>query len=146
MPAGRAALGSGPMDTMGDADLLADDEEPPPRADRLFTAEALALAGAGLVLMSVFTTAVFQYATYLLFSNNDDGGMGRTTQYLLLAGPCAVLSATGAVLGWSTRGRSMTPGLRGVAGAAVIVGTTIALLIVGTAVVGDVWGNDSTDF
>jgi hypothetical protein len=118
MPARRAALGSGRMDTMGDADLLADDEEPPPRADRMFTAEALALAGAGLVLMSVFTTAVFQYATYLLFSNNDDGGMGRT----------------------------MTPGLRGVAGAAVIVRTTIAVLIVGTAVVGDVWGNDSTDF
>jgi hypothetical protein len=134
------------MDTMGDADLLADDEEPPPRADRMFTAEALALAGAGLVLMSVFATGVFQYATYLLFSNNEGGGMGRTTQYLLLAGPCAVLAAAGAVLGWSTRGRTLTPGLRGVAGAAVIVGTTIALLILGTAVVGDVWGNDSTDF
>jgi hypothetical protein len=131
------------MDTMGDADRLANDEEPPPRADRLFTAEALALAGAGLVLMSVFTTGVFQYAIYLLFSNGD--GMGRTTQYLLLAGPCAVLAATGAVLGWSTRGRTLTPGLRGVAGAAVIVGTTIALLIVVTAVVGDVWGNDSTN-
>lgn len=146
MPAGRAALGSGPMDTMGDADLLADDEEPSPRGDGLFTAEARALAGAGLVLMSVFATGLFQYATYLLFSSNDGEGLGRTTQYLLLTGPCAALAAAGAVLGWSTRGRTMTPGLRGVAGAAVIVGTTIALLIVGSAVVGDVWGNDSANF
>jgi hypothetical protein len=131
------------MDTMGDADELAHDHDPSPGREPLLTAETRAIAGAGLVLMSVFSTPVVQYATFLLFNTND-GSLGRTAQYLLLAGPCAVLAAAGAGLAWSTRGRSLSPALRGTAGAAVVVGVSLALLVVASVVAGHLWG-DSTD-
>jgi len=50
----------------------------------------------------------------------------------------------GVGLGWSTRGRPMSPGLRGVAGAAVIVGVGIALLVAATALGGYLWGDEPT--
>jgi hypothetical protein len=131
------------MDALGDADELAFDDDLPPGREPLFSAETRAIAGAGLVLMSVFSTTIFQYATFLLFNNND-GSMGQTTQYLLLAGPCGVVAAAGAGLGWSTRGRDLSPALRGTAGAAVVVGVSLALLVVGTVVAGHLWGDDTS--
>jgi hypothetical protein len=133
------------MDTMGDADLLADDEDDfPPQRQPFLTAETRAVAGAGLVLMSVFSTAVFQYAAFLLFEGSDGSAMGRTNQYLLLAGPTALMAAAGAGLGWSTRNRAMSPGLRGVAGAAVLVGAIIVLSVAVTTVGGYLWGGEQT--
>jgi hypothetical protein len=133
------------MDSMGDADELAfDDDDFPPQRQVFLTPETRAVAGAGLVLMSVFSTAVFQYAVFLLFEGNDGSAMARTTQYLLLAGPTALMAAAGAGLGWSTRHRLMSPGLRGVAGAAVLVGVVIALSVAATAIGGYVWGDEQT--
>ena len=126
------------MDAMGDADELEYDDLP--SREPFLTAETRAVAGAGLVLMSVMSTTVFQYAAFLLFENSG-GTTGRTNQYLLLAGPCAVLALAGASLGWSTRTRKLSPVLRGVAGAAVLVGAGIALLIAATAIGGYVWGD-----
>ena len=132
------------MDAMGDADELGfDDDDFPPRRQPFLTPETRAVAGAGLVLMSVFSTAVFQYAAFLLFQNNDGSATGRTNQYLVLAGPCAVMAAVGAGLGWSTRDRAMSPGMRGVAGAAVLVGAVIVLSVAATAVAGYLWGDDT---
>ena len=132
------------MDAMGDGEELGYDDGLPPRHEPFLTPETRAIAGAGLVLMSVFSTGVAQYAVFLLFENSDGTPMSSMTQYLLLTGPTAVMAAVGAGLGWSTRNRLMSPGLRGVAGAAVIVGAGIALLVAATTVGGYVWGDDSS--
>ena len=129
---------------MGDADELGFDDDVPSGREPFLTPETRAVAGAGLVLMSVFSTAVFQWAVFLLFDDNDGSATARMTQYLLLAGPTAAMAALGAGLGWSTRGRPMSPGMRGVAGAAVLVGAGIALLVAATAVGGYLWGDDQT--
>jgi hypothetical protein len=131
------------MDAMGEADELGYDDELPPGREPFLTPETRAIAGAGVVLMSVFSTSVFQYMAFLLY-RNDDGSSAPATQYLLLAGPTAVMAAVGAGLGWSTRNQPMSPGLRGVAGAAVLVGAGLALLVIATSVAGYVWGDDPT--
>jgi hypothetical protein len=128
------------MDTLGDPDELEYDDLP--SREPFLTTETRAIAGAGLVLMSVLGTGVFQYAAFLLFNPNGGSPLDQTKQYLLLAGPCALMAAAGAGLGWSTRNRALSPGLRGVAGAAVIAGAGIALLVAATAVGGYVWGDE----
>ncbi len=131
------------MDTVGDADALLEDEEPAPGPPRLLTAETRAVAGAGLVLMSVASSGIFQYTAFLFLSR--DGSSGQTTQYLILAGPCALLAALGAASGWSTRGQPLTPGLRGVAGAAVVVGAALVVLVAASLVLGLLLGTDNNN-
>jgi hypothetical protein len=130
------------MDTMGDADELGDDEDAAEQPGPLLTVEGRAIAGAGLVLMSVFASSIFQFVSFLLFSQNGRS-VSPTTQYVMLVSPCAVLATGGAVLAWSTRGRYLPPGLRGLAGAAVVVGAAMTGLIVISIAAGYAFGPDT---
>jgi hypothetical protein len=139
----RAPLGSGVVDTMGDADELGHDEDLPEQAAPLLTVEGRAIAGAGLVLMSTFATSIFQFVGFLIFNQNGQG-VSPTTQYVLIAGPAALLAGAGAALAWSTRRQHLSPGLRGIAGAAVVVGVAVAALVVISIIAGYAFGPENS--
>jgi len=131
------------MDSMGDAEYFDQDDDVVAPAP-LLTAETRAIAGAGLVLISVVATTIFQFVSLLIFNRGQS--TGPTTQYALIAGPSAVLAVAGAALGWSTRTRPLSPALRGTAGAAVIVGGSIAVLVAGSIVLGYALDTNGSNF
>jgi hypothetical protein len=130
----------GDGDTLGDADELGHGEEVAEHRAPLLTPEGRAIAGAGLVLMSVFTSSIFQFIGFLVL-RSDNGG-SPAAQFALIAGPSAVLAVAGAALAWSTRSRTLTPGLRGLAGATVVVGLTTAAVVVIGIIAGYAFGPD----
>jgi len=115
------------MESMGDADELGYDDELPQQHDPFLTPEARAFAGAGLVLTSLLGTGLFQF--FSIFVLNDGDGE-RWRQYLTYAGPSAVLAAAGAILGWPVHRAVASRAIRGLAAAAVIVGTVIVVSVV----------------
>jgi hypothetical protein len=113
------------MDTMGDGDELED--EGPWRgtvSESPWTPEARAFTAVGLVLASLLSQGLFQFFTFFISGGNQLGTRG---QALLYAGPAAVLSGIGAVVGWRARLLPMLPTLRGASVASTVVGALIAL-------------------
>jgi hypothetical protein len=117
------------MDSMGDADELAfDDDGFPPGREPFLTPEARAFIGAGLVLASLLGTGLFQFFSF--FVMNDGGESQRWQAYLSYAGPSGVLAAAGAILGWPVRSAETNRSVRGLAAAAVVVGALVTLGVV----------------
>jgi hypothetical protein len=115
------------MEELGQADELGYDDDVPQYHDRFLTPEARAFAGAGLVLTSLLGTGLFQF--FSIFILNDGDGE-RWRQYLTYAGPSGVLAAAGATLGWPVHRAATSPAIRGLAAAAVIVGTVIVVAVI----------------
>lgn len=143
MRLGAAALGSGSMDAMGDADELARDDHVPPPRRPLVTSEALALAGLVLVAMSPLMANLFQFLAFVL---SPQIGVAQTPawQYVIYTAPSGLVAALGAGLGvHASRDQDLTGWGRTVAGAAVAVGTFILAVVIVGAVVGFAVGDDS---
>ncbi|HEX7186943.1 MAG TPA: hypothetical protein VF423_01850 [Actinomycetes bacterium] len=116
------------MDAMGDADELEDDEDLPQQHEAFLTPEARAFIGAGLVLTSLLGTGLFQFFSFFVI--NDGGDSERWRQYLSYAGPSGVLAAAGAIVGGPVLRAVTGASVRGLAAAAVVVGTVITLAVV----------------
>ena len=115
------------MEKTGQDDELGYDDELPLDHEPFLTPEARAFAGAGLVLASLLGTGLFQF--FSIFMLNDGDGE-RWRQYLTYAGPSGVLAAAGATLGWPVHREATTPAIRGLAAAAVIVGTVLVVAVI----------------
>jgi len=116
------------MESMGDADELGYDDELPEQHDPFLTPEARAFTGAGLVLASLLGTGLFQFFCFFIIS--DGGDSERWRQYLSYAGPSGVLAAAGAVLCWPVHRAVTIRTIRGLAAAAVVVGTVVTASVV----------------
>jgi pheromone shutdown protein TraB len=117
------------MDSLGDGDELAFDDEPPARPVPFLTPEARAFIGAGLVLASLMGASLFQVFAFAVLNDNDPNA-DPWRQYLNYAGMSGVLAAAGAVMGWPVRRAPTSASVRGLAAAAVVVGTVIALGVI----------------
>ena len=128
------------MDSMGDGDELQYDDDLPPDREPFLTPESRAFIGAGLVLASLLGTGLFQFFSFFVLNDGPDAERWR--QYAAYAGPSGVLAAAGAILAWPVRDVETNPSVRGLAAAAVVVGTLVALgVIVGLITVAT---NDSS--
>jgi hypothetical protein len=76
---------------------------------------------------SLLGTGLFQFFSIFVL---DDGDGERWRQYLTYAGPSGVLAAAGATLGWPVHRAATSPVVRGLAAAAVIVGTVIVVAVI----------------
>jgi hypothetical protein len=115
------------MDATGDAyeaDDRWDDELRQMSGRSVWTPEARAFTAVGLVLASMLTFGLFQFLAF--FISRD--GLDPRTQPLFFAGPSAVLSAVGALVGWRARQAPLSPVLRGLVVATAVVGGVVASL------------------
>lgn len=109
------------MDTMGDADELGPDEIGVERPAGLLTPETCAIAGAGLVLVSLMSGGPLQIFQLDLYAPVD----GRDAQLLWLIVPGALFALAGAMLGHRARRTATTPAMTGLGGAALVVGALL---------------------
>jgi hypothetical protein len=126
------------MDTMGDADEL---DVEVAETTPVFTPEARAITAAGLVLTALMAQGLFQYLAFFLL-NYDGGPTDPGRQFTIFAAPAGVLAAAGAVLGWTSRRLPATPGVRGLAMAAAVVGAVIVTAVVAGIAVAFADGSD----
>jgi hypothetical protein len=107
------------MDTMGTADELGPDEEPPAPRRSLVSTEALAIGSLALGVCSFFAGTTFQLIFFVLGNRLQS----QRSQYIFLTSPMAVLSGLAVALGLAAirraRGDRWAAGL---AGGGVIVG------------------------
>lgn len=116
------------MDSMGDAAELHDDDLPALRPP-LVTPEALALTGLILVVTGTSFGALFQFLSFVVIENYD-AARTQAGQYLIYAGPVAVLALVGASLGRrAAQDPACAPWARHVGGAAVVSGLLIAAVV-----------------
>ena len=113
------------MDTLGDGSVL--DDDAPATAVTWFTPEARVLTAAGLVLAAFTATDIFQYLAFFVLDNN--GGRDSGMQYTVFAGPAGAMAAAGAWLGWQGRTDPLAPVLRGLGGAATVIGAFLAAAV-----------------
>lgn len=124
-------LGSGRMDTMGDAEQYEYDDEPLRPREPVLTSEALAVTSLAAAISSFFVTTMSQYLVFVFagalgFSN---GGNDQEKQVALLMAPTAFLSfaaVAAGVLALKRRPEDRWAGALAVAG--VAIGAVVLLL------------------
>jgi hypothetical protein len=114
------------MDRTGDGEDFRFDEFAALTRPPLLTPETRALTAAGLVLCSFFAGGLFQFLGFLIVERT--GGYGETVQYTVYAAPTGLMAAAGAWLGrQALGGLALDRVLRGLAGAAFVIGVVIAV-------------------
>jgi hypothetical protein len=112
---------------MGEADKLGYDDELPQQHDPFLTPEARAFTGAGLVVASLLGGGLFQALSFVVTDGDEPEGWQL---FLTFYGPRGVLAAAGAILGWPVHRAATSRAIRGLAAAAVIVGTVITMSVI----------------
>ena len=123
-------------DMMGTADPAHDDFGPPPGP--LLDPEGRAVTAAALVLAGLLATSLFQYLSFFVLSNGNSSPEAWR-QYAVFAGPSGLLALAGAVVGWPVRRAEMSPGLRGLAVAATVVGTVVVVAVLAGIASAAIW-------
>lgn len=114
------------MESIGDGNGHLPDEDLPWARPALLTSEGRCLTAAGLVLCSLFIGGLFQFLGFIVLDRS--GGGSQAMQYTVYAAPSGLTAAAGA---WLARQSLGTPDLdrilRGLAGAAFVIGVVIAV-------------------
>ena len=145
------------MDMLGDAEPVDyesaddfdgsyDEADEPGRRQPIFTNETLAITAITLVLFSFFASALFQFLSFLVASRLGDR-FDQSWQYAIFVTPSGVLAAVGAGLGWRVLRQPLSDRwLRGLAGAATLTGSLIALVTVAGVIIGFTVDEPGTGF
>ena len=132
------------MDSLGeDADELGYDEDPQGRSHSFSSAESLAVASLALAACSLFAGGLMQYIAFA-FSSPFDTPRG---QYLLYITPTALFAALAVALGMAVTRRDGDRWTGGIAGAAVIVGgLVLVIVLIGVVLAFTLEGAEGLDF
>lgn len=122
-------LGSGRMDTMGDAEQYEYDDEPLRPREPVLTSEALAVTSLAAAISSFFVTTMSQYLVFVFAGALGLGQNDQKKQVALLMAPTAFLSfaaVAAGVLALKRRPEDRWAGALAVAG--VAIGAVVLLL------------------